>query len=34
MFDPLERTRSDIVARLWAMQGGDTISIASGEERG
>lgn len=33
IFDPLERTRSDIVARLWAMKGGDTISIASGEGR-
>ena len=33
IFDPLERTRSDIVARLWAMKGGDTISIASGEDR-
>ncbi|KQV30656.1 FAD-binding molybdopterin dehydrogenase [Rhizobium sp. Root1203] len=33
IFDPLERTRSDIVARLWAMKGGDTISIASGGDR-
>lgn len=33
LFDPLERTRSDIVARLWAMQGSGTISIASGEDR-
>jgi xanthine dehydrogenase small subunit len=33
IFDPLERTRSDIVARLWAMRGSDTISIVSGEER-
>ncbi|WP_018897279.1 xanthine dehydrogenase small subunit [Rhizobium sp. 2MFCol3.1] len=33
LFDPLERTRSDIVARLWAMQGSGTISITSGEER-
>ncbi|MDM9645047.1 xanthine dehydrogenase small subunit [Rhizobium sp. S163] len=33
LFDPLERTRSDIVARLWAMQGSGTISITSGEDR-
>jgi xanthine dehydrogenase small subunit len=33
LFDPLERTRSDIVARLWAMKGGDTISITTGDER-
>ena len=33
LFDPLERTRSDIVARLWAMQPSDTIAITSGEER-
>ncbi|MBO9196575.1 xanthine dehydrogenase small subunit [Rhizobium sp. 16-449-1b] len=33
LFDPLERTRSDIVARLWAMQGSGTISITSGDDR-
>jgi xanthine dehydrogenase small subunit len=33
LFDPLEKTRSDIVARLWAMQTRETISITSGEER-
>ncbi len=33
LFDPLERTRSDVVARLWAMQPSGTIAITSGEER-
>ncbi|OCJ16221.1 xanthine dehydrogenase small subunit [Rhizobium sp. AC44/96] len=33
LFDPLQRTRSDIVARLWAMQPSGTISITSGDER-
>ncbi|NTJ67475.1 xanthine dehydrogenase small subunit [Agrobacterium rhizogenes] len=33
LFDPLEKTRADIIARLWAMQGGDTIEIAEGEDR-
>jgi xanthine dehydrogenase small subunit len=33
LFDPLEKTRSDIVARLWALQTRETITIASGEER-
>lgn len=33
IFDPLERTRSDIVARLWAMRGNETITITSGGER-
>ncbi|NTI87937.1 xanthine dehydrogenase small subunit [Agrobacterium rhizogenes] len=31
LFDPLEKTRSDIVARLWAMQGGDTINMTSSD---
>jgi len=29
LFDPLEKTRADIIARLWAMQGGETIVIHS-----
>jgi xanthine dehydrogenase small subunit len=29
LFDPLEKTRSDIVARLWALQPRETITIAS-----
>ncbi len=33
LFDPLEKTRADIIARLWAMQGGDTITITEGEDR-
>ncbi|WP_160008357.1 xanthine dehydrogenase small subunit [Rhizobium sp. 18055] len=33
LFDPLERTRSEVVARLWAMQPSSTISITSGDER-
>ena len=33
LFDPLEKTRADITARLWAMQGGDTIEIAEGADR-
>jgi xanthine dehydrogenase small subunit len=33
LFDPLEKTRSDIVSRLWAMQTGQTITITTGEER-
>ncbi|WP_064705818.1 xanthine dehydrogenase small subunit [Rhizobium bangladeshense] len=33
LFDPLERTRSEIIARLWAMQAGGTIRIANGEDR-
>jgi xanthine dehydrogenase small subunit len=33
LFDPLEKTRADIIARLWAMQGGDTITIASDDGR-
>lgn len=33
LFDPLEKTRADIIARLWAMQGGDTIEIVDGEDR-
>ncbi len=33
LFDPLERTRSDVVARLWAMQPTETISITKGEDR-
>ena len=33
LFDPLEKTRADIIARLWAMQGGDTIEITEGEDR-
>ncbi|PKA41295.1 xanthine dehydrogenase small subunit [Rhizobium sullae] len=33
LFDPLEKTRSEIVSRLWAMQTRETITIASGEER-
>ncbi|KRB50762.1 FAD-binding molybdopterin dehydrogenase [Rhizobium sp. Root708] len=33
LFDPLERTRSDVVARLWAMQPTETISITKGDDR-
>jgi len=33
LFDPLEKTRSDIIARLWTMQARDTITIAEGEDR-
>ncbi|MBX5152429.1 xanthine dehydrogenase small subunit [Rhizobium lentis] len=33
LFDPLERARSEIIARLWAMQASDTIRIAKGEDR-
>lgn len=33
LFDPLERRRSEIVARLWAMQASGTIRIANGEDR-
>ncbi len=33
LFDPLERTRSEIVARLWAMQASGTIRIGKDEDR-
>jgi xanthine dehydrogenase small subunit len=33
LFDPLEKTRADIIARLWPMQDHDTITIAEGEDR-
>jgi xanthine dehydrogenase small subunit len=33
LFDPLEKTRAEIIARLWAMQASDTISIVSEEGR-
>jgi xanthine dehydrogenase small subunit len=33
LFDPLEKTRADVIARLWAMQSHETITIASGGER-
>lgn len=33
LFDPLEKTRAEIIARLWAMQASETISIASEEGR-
>ncbi|WP_337269036.1 xanthine dehydrogenase small subunit [Oryzifoliimicrobium ureilyticus] len=33
LFDPLENTRSDIVAKLWAMQAIETIEISSQEGR-
>ncbi|PDT32052.1 xanthine dehydrogenase small subunit [Rhizobium sp. L9] len=33
LFDPLERARSEIIARLWAMQASDTIRIARSEDR-
>ncbi|MGO8654822.1 2Fe-2S iron-sulfur cluster-binding protein, partial [Rhizobium ruizarguesonis] len=33
LFDPLQRTRSEIVARLWAMQASGTIIITNGEDR-
>ena len=33
LFDPLERDRSDIVARLWAMQTRDTIVINQNDQR-
>lgn len=33
LFDPLEKTRSDIIARLWAMKNTGTITIVSGDDR-
>jgi len=33
LFDPLEKTRAEIISRLWAMQASDTISIVSEEGR-
>lgn len=33
LFDPLEKTRSDIVARLWAMQPRETITVTSDDGR-
>ncbi|MGA1802374.1 xanthine dehydrogenase small subunit [Rhizobium sp. HT1-10] len=33
LFDPLEKTRADIMARLWALQSNETIVVSSGEER-
>ena len=33
LFDPLEKTRADIVARLWAMRAANTITITAGNER-
>lgn len=33
LFDPLEKTRADIIARLWTMQARDTITIDEGEDR-
>ncbi|EJJ26037.1 xanthine dehydrogenase small subunit [Rhizobium sp. CF142] len=33
LFDPLEKTRAEIISRLWAMQASNTISIVSEEGR-
>jgi xanthine dehydrogenase small subunit len=33
LFDPLEKTRSDISSRLWALQKHETITVSSGNER-
>ncbi|KAA0700576.1 xanthine dehydrogenase small subunit [Neorhizobium sp. P12A] len=33
LFDPLEKNRSDIIARLWAMRPKETITVSSGEDR-
>ncbi len=33
LFDPLEKTRADVIARLRAMQDGDTITVTCGEDR-
>ncbi|MDM9628920.1 xanthine dehydrogenase small subunit [Rhizobium sp. S152] len=33
LFDPLEKTRADIIARLWAMKNNQTITIVSGDDR-
>ncbi|MDI7860791.1 xanthine dehydrogenase small subunit [Rhizobiaceae bacterium n13] len=33
LFDPLERDRADIIARLWALNTGETLCVVKGEER-
>jgi xanthine dehydrogenase small subunit len=33
LFDPLEKNRADIIARLWAMRPQQTITVSSGEDR-
>ncbi|MFN7010575.1 MAG: xanthine dehydrogenase small subunit [Allorhizobium sp.] len=33
LFDPLERDRASILARLWALQGGETITVVQGDRR-
>ncbi len=33
LFDPLEKTRAEIIARLWAMQAAETLTITSEEGR-
>jgi xanthine dehydrogenase small subunit len=33
LFDPLEKMRADIIARLWAMRPTETITVATGDER-
>ena len=33
LFDPLERERTNIMARLWNLQGSDTITVVKGDRR-
>lgn len=33
LFDPLERDRTNIMARLWTLQGGDTITVVKNDRR-
>ncbi|WFR99747.1 xanthine dehydrogenase small subunit [Rhizobium tumorigenes] len=33
LFDPLQKTRADIMARLWALQSSETITVFSGDQR-
>lgn len=33
LFDPLEKTRAEIIARLWAMQASETLTVTSEEGR-
>src|SRR5690606_12242259 len=33
LFDPLERERANIMARLWNLQGGDTITVVRNDRR-
>ncbi|TCL74652.1 xanthine dehydrogenase small subunit [Rhizobium sp. BK251] len=33
LFDPLEKSRADIIGRLWSMQTDETIVVVSGKER-